>query len=150
MKSIKTFESFLAEKEPTIKPFTVDEPIDTDIDSAIEIDHDDHHESENYMFFGNLETIKRCIDELLLMDPRKVDELLKNGHNWAVDHVVSSKDDIEEVYNFFKNEMTEEPSEISENEKSYICEDCGTVYEAEAVDESGTCSCGGIIKENTI
>jgi hypothetical protein len=28
---------------------------------------------------------------------------LKNGHEWAVDHIASSADDIAEVYNFLKN-----------------------------------------------
>lgn len=148
MKLIKTFESFVNEKEPRIKPFIADELVDTDIDKTGEIDHDDHHESENYMFFGNLETIKRCIDELLLMDPLKVDSLLKNGHNWAVDHVVSSKDDIEEVYNFLKNEMTEVSEDATSKSSPYVCEDCGTMYETDEVDESHTCSCGGSIKEN--
>jgi hypothetical protein len=58
----------------------------------------------NYMFFGNLETIKRMIDDLMKMDPSKIDMILKNGnHNWAVDHIASSADDIQEVYNFLKN-----------------------------------------------
>lgn len=57
----------------------------------------------NYMFLGNLKTIKRQIDELIQMDPIKVDSILKDGHNWAVDHIASSADDIQEVYNFLKN-----------------------------------------------
>jgi hypothetical protein len=57
----------------------------------------------NYMFFGNLETIKRNIEELLSLDQERVDSILKNGHEWAVDHIASSMDDIQEVYNFLKN-----------------------------------------------
>jgi hypothetical protein len=57
----------------------------------------------NYMFFGNLETMKRMIDELMMMDPSQVDRVLKSGHEWAVDHIASSADDIQEVYNFLKN-----------------------------------------------
>ena len=57
----------------------------------------------NYMFFGNLKTMKRMIEELMQMDPSKVDMILKNGHEWAVDHIASSADDIQEVYNFLKN-----------------------------------------------
>jgi hypothetical protein len=52
------------------------------------------------MFFGNLQTIKRLIDEMLEMDEAKVDAMLSNGHNWALDHMATSKDDIEEVFNF--------------------------------------------------
>jgi len=74
-----------------------------------------HH--ENYMFFGNLEQIKRQIEMLLEMDPKKVDMILQNGHNWAVDHVATSKDDIEEVFNFLKGEMDEHEHEHERSEE---------------------------------
>jgi hypothetical protein len=57
-------------------------------------------DTNNYMFFGNLKTIKRLVDEMLEMDEAKVDAMLSNGHNWAVDHIATSKDDVEEVFNF--------------------------------------------------
>lgn len=60
----------------------------------------EHQETQNYMFFGNLQTIKRLVDEMLEMDESEVDAILSNGHNWAVDHIATSKDDIEEVFNF--------------------------------------------------
>jgi hypothetical protein len=60
----------------------------------------EHQETQNYMFFGNLQTIKRLVDELLEMDETEVDSILSNGHNWAVDHIATSKDDVEEVFNF--------------------------------------------------
>lgn len=65
--------------------------------------HHDSFELKNYMFFGNLKTIKRCIDKILAMDPAEVDELLSNGHDWAEDHITTSKDDVEEVCNFLCN-----------------------------------------------
>ena len=37
---------------------------------------------------------------MLEMDESKVDAMLLNGHNWAVDHIATSKDDVEEVFNF--------------------------------------------------
>jgi hypothetical protein len=58
-----------------------------------------------YMFFGNLKTIKSRIDEMLQMDPIKVESMLKDGHAWAVDHIATSKDDIEEVADFLKNNV---------------------------------------------
>lgn len=60
----------------------------------------EHQEHENYMFFGNLKTIKRLVDEMLEMDESEVDSILSNGHGWATDHIATSKDDIEEVFNF--------------------------------------------------
>lgn len=65
-------------------------------------------ESQNYMFFQNLETIQHAIQELLNMDPAQVDALLSNGHAWAVDHITTSADDIEEVYHFLTSNMGHE------------------------------------------
>lgn len=59
-------------------------------------------ELQNYMFFNNLQTIKRLVDDMLEMDEKEVDGTLTNGHNWALDHMATSKDDIEEVYNFLR------------------------------------------------
>tara|TARA_R110000868_G_scaffold292010_1_gene552535 strand:- start:148 stop:594 length:447 start_codon:yes stop_codon:yes gene_type:complete len=56
--------------------------------------------SEKYMFFQNLETIKKEVEEMLRLDPQIVDAILANGHDWAADHISTSKDDIEEVHNF--------------------------------------------------
>lgn len=55
--------------------------------------------TQNYMFFGNLQTIKRLVDKMLQMDESELDNILKE-HNWALDHIATSKDDIEEVFNF--------------------------------------------------
>ena len=60
----------------------------------------EHQDTTNYMFFGNLQTIKRLVDEMLEMDESKIDAILSNGHNWALDHIATSKDDVEEVFNF--------------------------------------------------
>ncbi len=56
--------------------------------------------SEKYMFFQNLETIKKAVDEMLSLNPQEVDAILANGHDWAADHISTSKDDVEEVKNF--------------------------------------------------
>jgi hypothetical protein len=61
------------------------------------------HETENYMFFANVSNIKRMCEEMLAMDTTMVDSTLTDGHGWAVDHIATSKDDVEEVYNFLKS-----------------------------------------------
>jgi hypothetical protein len=61
--------------------------------------------SNNYMFFENLKTIKKMVDAMLQMDATQVDEILLNGHGWAVDHIATSKDDVEEVGGFLMNEV---------------------------------------------
>ncbi len=60
---------------------------------------------QHYMFFNNLKTIKDRVDAMLSMCPMKVDEMLRNGHDWANDHIATSKDDVEEVYNWITAEM---------------------------------------------
>lgn len=65
---------------------------------------EDHGETENYMFFANISNMKRMCEEILEMDPMKVDSILKDGHGWATDHIATSKDDVEEVFNFLKSE----------------------------------------------
>jgi hypothetical protein len=67
--------------------------------------------TQNYMFFGNLKTIKRLVDEMLEMDEAEVDSMLTNGHNWALDHIATSKDDVEEVFNFLAGHSEEHKEE---------------------------------------
>ena len=62
-------------------------------------------EQANYMFFSNLEQIKRQCEMMLEMDPNKIDDLIQNGHDWADDHISEAKTNIDQVFDFFKNEM---------------------------------------------
>jgi hypothetical protein len=74
-------------------------------------------ELNNYMFFQNLKTIKRTVDELLKMDANMVNMVLNDMHDWANDHIATSKDDIEEVYNFlinYKNSNLNEKIEFTQ------------------------------------
>lgn len=66
-----------------------------------------HHEGEekNYMFFKNLYTMKKCIDEIMAMNKEQVDELIEKGHDWASDHISSSKDDLQEVFDWLRYEI---------------------------------------------
>lgn len=57
-------------------------------------------DGEHYMFFENLKIIKKAVDEMLNLDKQMVDDILSDGHDWAEDHMATSKDDVEEVYNF--------------------------------------------------
>ena len=56
-------------------------------------------ETENYMFFGNLETMKRLVDMLLEMDKSQIDNILKE-HDWASDHISVSTENLEQVFDF--------------------------------------------------
>jgi hypothetical protein len=77
-----------------------------------------HHEGEqkNYMFFKNLYTMKRCIDEIMAMDKEQVDEMIEKGHDWASDHISSAKDDLQEVSDWLRYEIDNHDDEEGEGE----------------------------------
>jgi hypothetical protein len=62
-------------------------------------------EKKHYMFFSNLKAIKDMVEEMLSMDASQVDALLGDGHDWAADHVATSKDDVDEVHQWLKSSM---------------------------------------------
>lgn len=64
-------------------------------------------ESLNYMFWQNLKTIHHASGELLEMNQQQIDDMCANGHAWAVDHIATSSDDIEEVYHFFESSVND-------------------------------------------
>lgn len=66
--------------------------------------NEDSSEIKHYMFFSNLKVIKDRAEKLLQMDPLELDAMIENGHDWASDHIATSKDDIEEVYNWVMGE----------------------------------------------
>ena len=65
-------------------------------------------ERVNYMFFSNLEQIKRQCEMMLEMDQDKLDDIIQNGHDWADDHISEAKTNIDQVFDFFKNELNKE------------------------------------------
>jgi hypothetical protein len=56
-------------------------------------------ESNNYMFFQNLKTMRHASHEILDMDVYAIDELLQH-HEWALNLIARANDDVEEVYHF--------------------------------------------------
>ena len=72
-------------------------------------------QENNYMFFQNLKTIHHAIGELLQMDSAQVDKLLSSGHGWAVDHITTSADDVEEVYHFITTNLGHKDSDDAYN-----------------------------------
>ena len=76
-------------------------------------------ETANYMFFSNLEQIKRQCEMLLEMDHTMIDEILSNGHDWADDHIAEAKVNMDQVFDFIMNEKNEEGDydEMNEGKK---------------------------------
>jgi hypothetical protein len=61
-------------------------------------------ESERYMFFSNLEQMRRQCGLLLDLDHNMVEEILSNGHDWAQDHIAEAKNNMDQVFDFLMNE----------------------------------------------
>lgn len=64
--------------------------------------------SNRYMFFSNLEQMRRQCDLLLDLDKEMVEEILENGHDWAQDHISEAKNNMDQVFDFLMNETKSE------------------------------------------
>jgi hypothetical protein len=65
----------------------------------------EQHESTRYMFFSNLEQMKRQCEMLLDMDENQISQILENGHDWAQDHIAEAKNNMDQVFDFIMNEV---------------------------------------------
>ena len=70
-------------------------------------------ESQRYMFFSNLEQMRRQCDLLLDLDHDMVESILENGHDWAQDHIAESKNNLDQVFDFLMNETKKDGMELS-------------------------------------
>ena len=68
--------------------------------------------SNRYMFFSNLQQMKRQCEYLLDFDEEQVEEILNNGHDWAQDHISEAKNNMDQVFDFLMNEIKGEDSEF--------------------------------------
>mgnify|MGYP003332282431 CR=1 FL=1 len=69
--------------------------------------------SSRYMFFSNLQQMKRQCDLLLDLDHDMVEEILENGHDWAQDHIAEAKNNMDQVFDFLMNETKKDDMESS-------------------------------------
>ena len=69
--------------------------------------------SQRYMFFSNLEQMKRQCEILLDMDQDMVESILDNGHDWAQDHISEAKNNMDQVFDFLMNETERDGNESS-------------------------------------
>ena len=74
---------------------------------------EDEKRSSRYMFFSNLEQMRRQCDLLLDMDHDMIEEILENGHDWAQDHISEAKNNMDQVFDFLMNESKEEGTYMS-------------------------------------
>lgn len=97
---IKKFGSL--DKGGWFKPEDLKETIKSKLKNLIK------EENERYMFFSNLEQMKRQIELLLDLDRGKIEHILDDGHDWAQDHVSEAKNSLDQVFDFIMNETESE------------------------------------------
>jgi hypothetical protein len=85
-------------------------------------ENDGKPEQENYMFFGNIEQMKRQCELLMGEDKNQIDSILKE-HDWAQDHISEAKSLLDQVFDFLMNQTKGEQYEDEMiNEESQIDE----------------------------
>ena len=85
------------------------------LDSIIRRVIKEEKDSQRYMFFSNLEQMKRQCEMLLELDNDVVESILDNGHDWAQDHISEAKNNMDQVFDFLMNETKKDGMELSMN-----------------------------------
>jgi hypothetical protein len=89
----------------------------------------ENESTENYMFFSNIQQIHRQCEMLMKMNSQELDQIIKNGHDWADDHVSEAKNNMDQVFDFFMNET----------KKGDTVSNVDNLNEMEEIDESKNC-----------
>lgn len=88
----------------------------TKVISENDIQGNDYHDrSSRYMFFSNLQQMRRQCDLLLDLDQEMIEEILENGHDWAQDHIAEAKNNMDQVFDFLMNETKKHGMQMSMN-----------------------------------
>ena len=85
------------------------------LDSIIRRVIKEEKDSQRYMFFSNLEQMRRQCEMLLELDNDMVESILDNGHDWAQDHISEAKNNMDQVFDFLMNETKKDGMESSTN-----------------------------------
>ena len=73
--------------------------------------------SSRYMFFQNIEQMKRQCEILLEMNQDEITNILENGHDWAQDHIAEAKNNMDQVFDFIMNEVKGDNNILDEAKK---------------------------------
>lgn len=76
--------------------------------------------SSRYMFFQNIEQMKRQCEILLEMNQDEITTILEDGHDWAQDHIAEAKNNMDQVFDFIMNEVKGEDIILDEAKKKNV------------------------------
>ena len=79
------------------------------------ISEEEKKNSSRYMFFSNLQQMRRQCDLLLDLDEQMVEDILDHGHDWAQDHIAEAKNNMDQVFDFLMNETKKHGMQMSMN-----------------------------------
>ena len=71
----------------------------------------------------------------MAMDKEQVDEMIERGHDWASDHISSSKDDLQEVCDWLRYEIDTYDGEEEDDDQGLVTIDVDGDDEIEADDD---------------
>jgi hypothetical protein len=60
---------------------------------------------ERYMFYNNIKQMDWQTSKLSELDPKQVDDILRNGHDWMEDHIAVAKENLDQVFHFLMREI---------------------------------------------
>lgn len=99
----------------------------------VEMVESENGETENYMLLQNLKRIIQQSQEILDLPVDELDERML-GHQWAVDHISTAADDVDEVNTFLMHR--DEMISIAENQSHEISESLKRWFKEKWVDIS--------------
>ncbi len=106
MQNFEEFKQALKAVQETIEPATcnfVQETIEPATCNFVPVkEQDSQNKQTNYMFFANLKKIRDNADKILALNAEELDALLLE-HDWAIDHISSANENIEQVTEFLTN-----------------------------------------------
>ena len=76
--------------------------------------------SSRYMFFQNIEQMKRQCEILLEMNQDEITTILEDGHDWAQDHIAEAKNNMDQVFDFIMNEVKDDNNILDEAKKKNV------------------------------
>lgn len=69
------------------------------------------HRHNRYMFFTNLEQLKRQAEMLLDLNDEQIHSILEDGHDWADDHITVATENLDQVFDFMMNKINTDDDE---------------------------------------
>jgi hypothetical protein len=91
--------------------------------TIIRILREESEHSSRYMFFSNLQQMRRQCDMLLEMDNSMIEEILDNGHDWAQDHIAEAKNNMDQVFDFLMNETKKHGMQMSMDDRDMVMQE---------------------------